>query len=159
LTKLGASGDNAEAIADTITAAERDDCKSHGLFRLPGYCAGLRNGRIDGRAVPAVHDLAPAVVQVDAKGGFAPLALRVGRPALIEKARFSDEERRRIEAVATRLVEAARAGRHKGGGVDSFLAEYGLSSEEGVLLLCLAEALLRIPDAATADRLIAGERA
>ena len=42
------------------------------------------------------------------------------------------------------------------GGVDSFLAEYGLSSEEGVLLLCLAEALLRIPDAATADRLIAG---
>jgi len=76
--------------------------------------------------------------------------------ALIEKARFSDEERRRIEAVATRLVEAARAGRHEGGGVDSFLAEYGLSSEEGVLLLCLAEALLRIPDAATADRLIAG---
>ncbi len=86
LTKLGASGDNAEAIADTITAAERDDCKSHGLFRLPGYCAGLRNGRIDGRAVPAIHDLAPAVAQVDAKGGFAPLALRVGRPALIEKA-------------------------------------------------------------------------
>ncbi len=55
-----------------------------------------------------------------------------------------------------RLVEAARAGRRESGGVDSFLAEYGLSSEEGVLLLCLAEALLRIPDAATADRLIAG---
>jgi RHH-type transcriptional regulator, proline utilization regulon repressor / proline dehydrogenase / delta 1-pyrroline-5-carboxylate dehydrogenase len=76
--------------------------------------------------------------------------------ALIDKARFSEDERRRIEAVATSLVEAARAGRHEGGGVDSFLAEYGLSSEEGVLLLCLAEALLRIPDAATADRLIAG---
>ncbi|HZJ11190.1 MAG TPA: proline dehydrogenase family protein, partial [Methyloceanibacter sp.] len=76
--------------------------------------------------------------------------------ALIDKARFSDDERQRIEAVATGLVEAARAGRHEGGGVDSFLAEYGLSSEEGVLLLCLAEALLRIPDAATADRLIAG---
>ena len=87
LTKLGASGDNAEAIADTITAAERDDCKSHGLFRLPGYCAGLRNGRIDGRAVPAIHDLAPAVAQVDAKGGFAPLALRGGRPALIKSER------------------------------------------------------------------------
>ena len=39
---------------------------------------------------------------------------------------------------------------------NSFLHEYGLSSEEGILLLCLAEALLRIPDAATADRLIAG---
>ena len=76
--------------------------------------------------------------------------------ALIAKARFGGDERQRIEAVATRLVEAARAGRHEGGGVDSFLHEYGLSSEEGVLLLCLAEALLRIPDAATADRLIAG---
>jgi len=76
--------------------------------------------------------------------------------ALIEAARFSEPERRRIEAVATRLVEAARGGRHESGGVDSFLHEYGLSSEEGVLLLCLAEALLRIPDAATADRLIAG---
>ncbi|HUU67092.1 MAG TPA: bifunctional proline dehydrogenase/L-glutamate gamma-semialdehyde dehydrogenase PutA [Methyloceanibacter sp.] len=75
---------------------------------------------------------------------------------LIERARFSEAERSRIEAVAVRLVEAARAGRHESGGVDSFLHEYGLSSEEGVLLLCLAEALLRIPDAATADRLIAG---
>ncbi len=54
------------------------------------------------------------------------------------------------------LVKAAREGRAESGGVDSFLHEYGLSSEEGVLLLCLAEALLRIPDAATADRLIAG---
>src|SRR5680860_113338 len=76
--------------------------------------------------------------------------------ALIEAARFSEPEQRRIEAVATRLVAAARAGRHESGGVDSFLHEYGLSSEEGVLLLCLAEALLRVPDAATADRLIAG---
>jgi RHH-type proline utilization regulon transcriptional repressor/proline dehydrogenase/delta 1-pyrroline-5-carboxylate dehydrogenase len=76
--------------------------------------------------------------------------------SLIEQARFGDAERRRIEAVAIKLVEAARAGRHDSGGVDSFLHEYGLSSEEGVLLLCLAEALLRIPDAATADRLIAG---
>ncbi len=76
--------------------------------------------------------------------------------ALIARARFSGAERGRIAAVATRLVEAARAGRHESGGVNSFLHEYGLSSEEGVLLLCLAEALLRIPDAATADRLIAG---
>jgi len=76
--------------------------------------------------------------------------------ALIEQARTSDAERHRIEGVAVRLVEAAREGRRESGGVDSLLHEYGLSSEEGVLLLCLAEALLRIPDAATADRLIAG---
>src|SRR5262245_25230355 len=75
--------------------------------------------------------------------------------ALIAKARFSAAERNRIESLATRLVEAARAGRRESGGIDSFLHEYGLSSEEGILLLCLAEALLRIPDAATADRLIA----
>jgi RHH-type transcriptional regulator, proline utilization regulon repressor / proline dehydrogenase / delta 1-pyrroline-5-carboxylate dehydrogenase len=76
--------------------------------------------------------------------------------ALAAKARFGAVERNRIETLAVRLVEAARAGRKESGGVDSFLHEYGLSSEEGVLLLCLAEALLRIPDAATADRLIAG---
>ena len=76
--------------------------------------------------------------------------------ALIAKARCSDEERREIELLASRPRQSgarrtARAGRGR-----SLLHEYGLSSEEGVLLLCLAEALLRIPDAATADRLIAG---
>ena len=76
--------------------------------------------------------------------------------ALIEQARTSAEERCRIELLAGDLVKAARGGRREAGGVDSLLHEYGLSSEEGVLLLCLAEALLRIPDAATADRLIAG---
>jgi LDH2 family malate/lactate/ureidoglycolate dehydrogenase len=87
LTALGASQDNADAVADVITAAERDDCKSHGLFRLPGYSIGLRNGRIDGKAVPVVTELAPGVVQVDAKGGFAPLALNVGRAPLVAAAR------------------------------------------------------------------------
>ncbi len=76
--------------------------------------------------------------------------------ALIAKARFSAAERNCIESLAIRLVEAARAGRRESGGIDSFLHEYGLSSGEGILLLCLAEALLRIPDAATADSLIAG---
>ncbi|MFD0987124.1 bifunctional proline dehydrogenase/L-glutamate gamma-semialdehyde dehydrogenase PutA [Methyloligella solikamskensis] len=75
---------------------------------------------------------------------------------LIDQARFSEPERRQIERVARDLVQAARAGRQTYGGVDSFLHEYGLLTEEGVLLLCLAEALLRIPDKATADRLIAG---
>src|SRR5512134_1410580 len=76
--------------------------------------------------------------------------------ALIDKARCSESEQRDIAQLAEQLVLAARAGRREAGGVDSFLHEYGLSSREGVLLLCLAEALLRVPDAATADRLIAG---
>jgi RHH-type proline utilization regulon transcriptional repressor/proline dehydrogenase/delta 1-pyrroline-5-carboxylate dehydrogenase len=60
----------------------------------------------------------------------------------------------RIDAEATRLVQAIRA--HSGGlgGIEDFLREYSLSTREGLALMVLAEALLRVPDAATADRLI-----
>ena len=60
----------------------------------------------------------------------------------------------RIAARAQSLVAAVRAGRQGAGGIDAFLQEYELSSQEGVVLMCLAEALLRIPDGETADRLI-----
>jgi RHH-type proline utilization regulon transcriptional repressor/proline dehydrogenase/delta 1-pyrroline-5-carboxylate dehydrogenase len=55
-------------------------------------------------------------------------------------------------ALAARLIEGARA--RKAGGLDAFLAAYGLGTEEGVALMCLAEALLRVPDPETADALI-----
>jgi RHH-type transcriptional regulator, proline utilization regulon repressor / proline dehydrogenase / delta 1-pyrroline-5-carboxylate dehydrogenase len=74
---------------------------------------------------------------------------------LIERALYTEDERRRTADVARRLVHAARAGRHKFSGIDAFMQEYGLTSEEGVILMCLAEALLRIPDTETADALIA----
>ena len=74
---------------------------------------------------------------------------------LIERAVFTDDERRRISESARTLVEAARADVAKQGGIDAFMHEYGLSSDEGIILMCLAEALLRIPDADTADRFIA----
>src|SRR5688572_13033789 len=60
----GVSEDHATAIADTVTAAERDDCKSHGLFRIPGYILSVRSGKVTPDAVPEVRELAPAVVQV-----------------------------------------------------------------------------------------------
>ena len=60
-----------------------------------------------------------------------------------------------IRDTAAGLVRAVRKNKAKEGGMDAFLAQYDLSSEEGVLLMCIAEALLRIPDADTADRLIA----
>ena len=63
------------------------------------------------------------------------------------------EARARIGERATRLVEEIRE-RGPSGGLDAFLQEYRLSDQEGVVLMCLAEALLRIPDADTADRLI-----
>ena len=61
---------------------------------------------------------------------------------------------RRIQATAQRLVAAVRAKGPAHGGIDAFLHEYALSSPEGVALMCLAEALLRIPDSDTIDRLI-----
>jgi RHH-type proline utilization regulon transcriptional repressor/proline dehydrogenase/delta 1-pyrroline-5-carboxylate dehydrogenase len=63
--------------------------------------------------------------------------------------------RARIRDTATELVAAVRSNKAREGGIDAFLQQYDLSSEEGVLLMCIAEALLRIPDADTADRLIA----
>jgi len=74
---------------------------------------------------------------------------------LIAQAEQSAAEQRRVRDIARRLVKAARSGRREYGGIDSFLGEYGLSNEEGIVLMCLAEALLRVPDAETADRLIA----
>ena len=59
-----------------------------------------------------------------------------------------------VEKRARALVHAARAAHKPGADVSDFLAEYGLGTTEGVALLCLAEALLRIPDSATADALI-----
>ncbi len=64
------------------------------------------------------------------------------------------DRRDRIADTARGLVAAVRRERLGKGGIDAFLHEYDLSSPEGVALLCLAEALLRIPDAETVDRLI-----
>ncbi len=52
------------------------------------------------------------------------------------------------------LVSACRRNRQRAGTLESFLQEFGLSNREGIALMCLAEALLRIPDDATADKLI-----
>src|SRR5579864_8262019 len=60
----------------------------------------------------------------------------------------------RITARARSLVAEARSRRVGKGGIDALLHEYALSTPEGVALMCLAEALLRIPDSGTVDRLI-----
>jgi len=59
-----------------------------------------------------------------------------------------------VARLARDLTAALRAKRHHASGVDTLMQEFSLSTPEGVALLCLAEALLRIPDAANADRLI-----
>lgn len=75
-------------------------------------------------------------------------------PALLERASLPEALGRRVHERARRLVRAAREAHRPGADVTDFLREYGLGTNEGVALLCLAEALLRIPDAATADALI-----
>src|SRR5437763_116867 len=73
---------------------------------------------------------------------------------LLAEAPRPAEAERRIDARAARLVEAIRARASGVGGIEDFLREYSLSTREGLALMVLAEALLRVPDAATADRLI-----
>ena len=74
---------------------------------------------------------------------------------LAADALLSSEDRKRVADQAKVLVAAVRANRQAQGSIDAFMQEYSLSSEEGVVLMCMAEALLRIPDAETADKLIA----
>lgn len=75
--------------------------------------------------------------------------------ALLGAAPLNDQERRAVSSAAVRLVEGARASARKQGVVESFLKEFSLGTREGLALMCLAEALLRTPDADTRDRLIA----
>ncbi|HZF27114.1 MAG TPA: bifunctional proline dehydrogenase/L-glutamate gamma-semialdehyde dehydrogenase PutA [Steroidobacteraceae bacterium] len=74
---------------------------------------------------------------------------------LLPLARLEPEVRTRVHDQAVGLIDAVRRNRTRKGGLDAFLKQYDLASREGVILMCLAEALLRIPDAETADRLIA----
>ena len=73
---------------------------------------------------------------------------------MLARAQLSEDERREAEALARRLVKQVRDSRRKASGVDALMHEFSLSSEEGVALMCLAEALLRIPDADTRNKLI-----
>jgi len=75
------------------------------------------------------------------------------RPLLAEAA-LAPEQANERDALARRLVEALRRKAGRGGGIEGLIREYDLSSGEGVALMCLAEALLRIPDTATRDALI-----
>ncbi|KKC24237.1 integrase [Sphingomonas sp. SRS2] len=74
---------------------------------------------------------------------------------LLERQPLSDKDRADVVAEASALVEAARGATRKQGVVESFLQQFSLGTREGLALMCLAEALLRTPDADTRDRLIA----
>lgn len=73
---------------------------------------------------------------------------------LLEYARSSVDLLTKTNKIATELVIGLRKQRIGKGGMDAFLAQYNLSSQEGIALMCIAESMLRIPDSATVDDLI-----
>lgn len=74
--------------------------------------------------------------------------------ALLTQIILTPEQEKQIHAHAAQLVEKVRRARKSDKGIDAFMQEYDLSSDEGIALMCLAEALLRIPDSETADKLL-----
>ncbi len=73
---------------------------------------------------------------------------------LLPLIKLCEHKQAQIEVLARQLANKVRNREQTRNGIDALLHEYDLSTQEGVLLMCLAEALLRIPDPATADRLI-----
>jgi len=73
---------------------------------------------------------------------------------ILAQAAMPPEQVKSVQDLARRLVSRVREQRTKSSGVDALMHEFSLSSQEGVALMCLAEALLRIPDRVTADKLI-----
>src|SRR5450432_4373055 len=84
---------------------------------------------------------------------FAPDDSTVAVP-LLKSARISAAQEQWIDRLATRLIEAIRADDDRLGGVEDMLREFALTTKEGLALMVLAEALLRVPDARTADQFI-----
>ncbi len=85
LSAAGFSAGHAEAITNSVVAAQRDECHSHGLYRLLGCVRTLRQGKASPDAVPVVDDTAPGIVRVDANYGFSLLGFNEGLPKLVSK--------------------------------------------------------------------------
>lgn len=87
LTRNGFSDAHAAAITRSVLAAQRDECHSHGLYRILNCVETARLGAIDPCAEPEVIDQAPAVVRINAHQGCSLLSLEQGLPLLVAKAR------------------------------------------------------------------------
>ncbi len=84
LSNNGCDEYNAEAVSTTVMHAERDGSVSHGLFRIPGYIASLKSKKVKGNSKPSNIFLTQNAIRVDGDYGFAPTAIKVGIPLLID---------------------------------------------------------------------------
>jgi LDH2 family malate/lactate/ureidoglycolate dehydrogenase len=87
LARQGLAPEHVAAVTETIVAGERDGCTSHGIYRLLVCAHSIRSGRVVRDAVPIACDTAPALVRIDARGGYAQHAFNLSRPVLVAKAR------------------------------------------------------------------------
>lgn len=86
--KAGLNSIQAGSLARVIVAAERDACKSHGIYRIEGALRTVKAGKVEPNAVPElVHQDHSAIVRVNARRGFANPAFELGLPVLVEQAR------------------------------------------------------------------------
>lgn len=83
----GLTQDQADHTAAVILAGERDNCKSHGVYRIDGCLRTLAAGKVSATASPELTDDGSAVIRVDADGGFSPAAFALGAPVLAERAK------------------------------------------------------------------------
>ncbi|MFJ3523149.1 Ldh family oxidoreductase [Pseudomonas sp. NPDC090203] len=83
----GMGEDHARAIAQVITQGQRDECHSHGLYRVLVCVRSLRSGKVSPVAQPTVSHPAPSIINIDAHRAYSLLALETGLPLLVEQAR------------------------------------------------------------------------
>ncbi len=135
----------ATQLAQPSRVSSPDACVPSGAYFTPG-------GPLPERS--ALREAIARAIRLPEAQALAPL---------LAAARMSGLQAERTDALARQLVRGMREGQRgragsplsgRAGRVQSLMQEYALSSEEGVALMCLAEALLRIPDAATRDALI-----
>ncbi|MGD9814307.1 MAG: bifunctional proline dehydrogenase/L-glutamate gamma-semialdehyde dehydrogenase PutA [Hyphomonadaceae bacterium] len=101
------------------------------------------------------HKISAAAIDWDALDALKYRDEDTGVAALLADAPLDAAARASVAAEARNLVTRARGLKRRKGVMESFLEEFGLSNAEGLALMCLAEALLRVPDEETADKLIA----
>nr|WP_174506328.1 Ldh family oxidoreductase [Acinetobacter sp. Marseille-Q1620] len=87
LTKADYSPAHIEAITDVVLKGQMDECASHGLYRLLNCIHTLKSGKASADTLPVFQHQTPVILKVDAQKAMAPLALKLGIPLLIDKAK------------------------------------------------------------------------
>src|SRR5687768_61727 len=163
---LLATAENCEMLAPEPVCGKLHGVSGHGaratLCGLPTSSAGPMN--LQSPTEPGPGPRPTAILSPGLPSTPAPLRAAITAAwvrdetehvrELLAAARQPDADRQVIQATAADLVRRVRARAQDQGAIEAFMRQYDLGSEEGVLLMCVAEALLRIPDQDTADKLI-----